>query len=135
MRKLMIASHEKMAEGMKRTLDFITNNSFHITAISAYTSEVSLESMIASAFAELSEEDEVVILTDMMSGSVNQALIPYRKDHVFLITGFNLPLALEILLYPEKEVLNEQVLCQMAERARQQLQVVMEKTADMEDDE
>ena len=36
MRRLVIASHERMAEGVKNTLDFITNSSFSVYAVNAY---------------------------------------------------------------------------------------------------
>ena len=41
MRRLVIASHERMAEGVKNTLDFITNSSFSVYAVNAYTTPVS----------------------------------------------------------------------------------------------
>lgn len=135
MRRLVLASHERMAEGVKRTLDFITNGCFDITAICAYTSEQPLHEQIQEVFSKFDDEDEVIIMTDMLSGSVNQALIPYRSDRAYLITGFNLPLALEVLLYPQEQQLNKEELRRLVENARQQLQLVITSGEDMEDDE
>ncbi|MBS6182035.1 PTS fructose transporter subunit IIA [[Clostridium] innocuum] len=133
MRRLVIASHERMAEGVKNTLDFITNNSFSVYAVNAYTTQVPLEEQLQSVFDIFGSDDEVVILTDMLTGSVNQACIPYRNDHVFLITGFNIPAALEILLYPQNKKLNEKELSHIVEAARRQLQLVI-CTEELEDE-
>ena len=76
MRRLVIASHERMAEGVKNTLDFITNSSFSVYAVNAYTTQIPLENQLQSVFEEFETEDEIVILTDMLTGSVNQACIP-----------------------------------------------------------
>lgn len=134
MRKIVIATHEKMAFGTKCTLDFITNNSYCIYEISAYTDDTKIEDKIADLLESFSEEDEVVILTDMLSGSVNQAMIPYRGDHVFLITGFNLPLALEILLYPQSEKLSNEILKHLIENSKSQLQLVCDCSSSEEDE-
>lgn len=134
MRKIVIATHEKMAFGTKCTLDFITNNSYSIYEISAYTDDTKIEDRIADLLESFSDEDEVVILTDMLSGSVNQAMIPYRSDHVFLITGFNLPLALEILLYPQSEKLSNEILKQLIESSKSQLQLVCDCSSSEEDE-
>ena len=130
MRRLVIASHERMAEGVKNTLDFITNSSF---SVNAYTTQIPLENQLQSVFEEFETEDEIVILTDMLTGSVNQACIPYRNDHVFLITGFNIPAALEILLYPQDKKLSEKELRRIVETARAQLQLVV-STEELEDE-
>ena len=133
MRRLVIASHERMAEGVKNTLDFITNSSFSVYAVNAYTTQIPLENQLQSVFEEFETEDEIVILTDMLTGSVNQACIPYRNDHVFLITGFNIPAALEILLYPQDKKLSEKELRRIVETASAQLQLVV-STEELEDE-
>lgn len=56
-----------------------------------------------------------------------------RIDHVFLITGFNIPAALEILLYPQDKKLSEKELRRIVETARAQLQLVV-STEELEDE-
>ena len=114
MRRLVIASHERMAEGVKNTLDFITNSSFSVYAVNAYTTQIPLENQLQSVFEEFETEDEIVILTDMLTGSVNQA-------------------ALEILLYPQDKKLSEKELRRIVETARAQLQLVV-STEELEDE-
>ena len=134
MRRLVLASHEKMAFGTKCTLDFITNNSYEIFEISAYTDNEDLGKKIQNLLSTFSEEDEVVILTDMLSGSVNQQFIPYRNDHVFLIAGFNLPLVLEILLLPQETKLSNEKLTEIIENSKTQIQLVC-NCDDLDEDE
>lgn len=134
MRKLVIASHERMAYGVKCTLDFITNGSYEIYEISAYMDESKLEDKISSLFKSFLKDDEIIILTDMLSGSVNQAFIPYRNDHTFLITGYNLPLALELLLYPENEKLDYTKINELINKSKSQIQIVT-NCDDLVDDE
>ena len=72
MRRVVIASHGRMAEGVKHTLDFITGGNFKIYAVCAYVDDTPLNKTIADLFSSFDENDEVVVLTDMISGSVNQ---------------------------------------------------------------
>ena len=124
MRRLVLASHEKMAFGTKCTLDFITNNSYEIFEISAYTDNEDLGKKIQNLLSTFSEEDEVVILTDMLSGSVNQQFIPYRNDHVFL----------EILLLPQETKLSNEKLTEIIENSKTQIQLVC-NCDDLDEDE
>ncbi|MDN6255976.1 MAG: hypothetical protein L0J43_12560, partial [Tetragenococcus koreensis] len=58
---------------------------------------------------EKNPEDEIIILTDLLGGSVNQHTLRYIKDDVFLITGFNLALAVSILLEPDERLTIEKL--------------------------
>jgi len=60
------------------------------------------------------EEDEVIVLTDLTSGSVNQQFFRYRnRPHTHIVSGMNLPLALTTVLMKDnmdKEMLPQAVL-------------------------
>lgn len=135
MRKMIIASHDKMAFGVKSTIDFITNHSFDVYEISAYTEGVDLEKDIANLIQSFSRDDQVIILTDMLSGSVNQQILNYRNDHINVIAGFNLPLALEILLFPQDHQLSEDDLLRLIENSKQQIQLVQDAPITFDGDE
>ena len=75
MRKILIASHSELAEGMKQTLKFFAGNQIDVSAICAYVDEESLQSKLDAFFEKVSDEDEVLIFTDLLGGSVNQAII------------------------------------------------------------
>lgn len=99
MRHVIIASHHRFAEGLLDTLEFIGGVE-GVTAISAYVDETPLEDQVAEAFATFDPQDEVLVLTDIMQGSVNQAFAPYMGEHVFLVAGVNVALSLELTLDP-----------------------------------
>ncbi|WP_262393574.1 PTS sugar transporter subunit IIA [Sporolactobacillus inulinus] len=86
-------------------------------------------------FSSVSEDDEAIIFTDLLGGSVNQKVtLCAQKHHAFIIAGFNLPIILEVLFLPEpitKEVLNQKI-----ETCRQAMVLVEpEKLATNEDSE
>jgi len=76
---------------------------------------------------ETPREDEIVILTDLFGGSVNNdASMLFRdlkRENLHIITGVNLALALELLLYPDNEPL-AQAIEAMIEQARDGMKYV-----------
>lgn len=100
MRHIIIASHHRFAAGLADTMDYIGNIK-GVDVICAYVGETPLDRQVAELFASYSPEDEVLVLTDILQGSVNQAFAPYMGEHVFLVTGTNVALALELALAAE----------------------------------
>lgn len=100
MRHVIIASHHRFAEGLADTLEFIGGVE-NMGAVCAYVDETPLEEQAAEAFAAVAPEDEVLVLTDILQGSVNQAFAPYVGDRVFLVAGVNVALCLELALSAE----------------------------------
>lgn len=105
MKRVIIASHSQFATGLKETLKFLTMVD-DIYDISAYVEEESesLEDQIETLFQTFHPQDKVIVMTDMLSGSVNQKFYPYISDHVFVVTGVNVPLALDLLLVSEENL-------------------------------
>lgn len=120
MRKILIASHRSMAEGMKDTLRFLTGME-HIYAISAYMDSTPLGVQINEFKENMSCEDSLVILTDMQGGSVNQEFCPLISDRIHLICGINLPLALAICLVPQEKELNDKMIESLIVESRKQI--------------
>ena len=100
MRRYIIASHHLLANGLKDTLNFLTSMD-GIIDISAYMDDTDLPTQIKELFDSFEPEDEVVMMTDMLGGSVNQQFCPYVNDHRHLICGINLPCALSLVLQPQ----------------------------------
>lgn len=100
MRHIIIASHHRFAAGLADTMDYIGNIK-GIDVICAYVGETPLDRQIAELFAGYNPEDEVLVLTDILQGSVNQAFAPYVGERVFLVAGTNVALALELALAEE----------------------------------
>ena len=117
MRKLVIASHSNLAKGFKETLEFLTGKNDRITALCAYVeSNDDIDQQVADI---MSCKEEVIVLTDMAGGSVNQKFFPYISDNVHVIAGLNLPLAMSILLQLDAPTLD---LFELVVESQQQIQ-------------
>lgn len=120
MRRFVIASHHRLAWGLKDTLEFLTA-SRDIRDISAYVDDQELEGQIQKVFDSFEPDDEVVMMTDMLGGSVNQKFYPYMGPGRHLICGVNLPCALALLLAPDGRPLGAEEIQGIVEEARQHL--------------
>lgn len=98
MKKLIIAAHGYLARGIKSTLEIISGSVDDVIDINAFTEECpSPEPVIRELLARYEDRD-IVVLTDLHFGGVNQIFLRERKDRAFpLITGINLPVAMELL--------------------------------------
>ncbi|MCD8029090.1 MAG: hypothetical protein LUF02_10665 [Erysipelotrichaceae bacterium] len=81
MLRFIFASHYEMADGLKSTIQFLTAMEDNMYAISAYTTlDYDLEKEVKALFDTFDENDTVVIMTDIMAGSVNQKFYTYLSD-------------------------------------------------------
>lgn len=104
MKKILIATHGNLASGAKSTLEFLVGNIVDITCIDAYVDpDENLIDILENYFSKIDADDEVIVFTDIKGGSVNQKIIQYAmKPNIFLITGFNLPILLELAIMDKK---------------------------------
>lgn len=122
MRKFVIASHHQFAYGLKDTMGFLTAKTDSIYDISAYMDEAEdLEKVLAQLFQTFHEDDEIIIMTDLVGGSVNQKLCRYMNENRHLIGGVNVPLAFALMLLPENQRLTEQVIQDTINQAKEQI--------------
>lgn len=127
MRHYIVASHHKLAYGLKETLGFLTNISENLYEISAYVdNSISIDDQIKSVFSNIHEDDEVIIMSDLMGGSVNQKFYPLINDHIHLISGINLPLALSLLLLPDNIRITKDKISELVEEAKGQIVYINE---------
>lgn len=123
MRKILIATHGYFADGVSSSIKLLIGESENITAINAYVDESDVTKQYDAFFAEQQAEDEIIVFTDLYGGSVNQQLFERTKRHnAILITGFNLPIVLEVLLYPDK--ITKEKAAEMIENCRNELKLV-----------
>ena len=71
MRKYVIATHGKMAEGIRSTLEIIVGPQENLICINGYTEECPEPVSEMKRIVEESPEEEVVFMTDMLGGSIN----------------------------------------------------------------
>lgn len=134
-RKIILASHHQFASGLADTVNFISNNAADIVALTAYMDNQPVEQQVKSLMASISAEVEIVILTDMLAGSVNQQFFNYRmRPHTQIISGMNLPLALAIALEPTDHELTDQRVCDLITQAQESIVSVNQMSIEMDDD-
>lgn len=134
-RILVIASHHRMAEGLKQTLEFVSGGGQETVALSAYVDNCPVEKSIAELMDRFKQEDEVIVLTDLTAGSVNQHFFQYRnRPHTHVISGMNLPLAFQIAMEPQGEYIREERIREIIEEAKNEMRYVNEIADDGDDD-
>ena len=96
MQRLVLASHGYLAEGMKNSAQIIVGKSAKIYTICAYVKEgITLESQINELFDSFPEDDEMIVVTDIFGGSVNNEFMKYISNpQIRLIAGMNLALVI-----------------------------------------
>ena len=138
-RKILIASHHRMAFGLLDTLKYINPNIESIATLNAYLSNLPIEQEIEKSLENVNlGHDELIIFTDLPGGSVNQAFVPYLKyEHVQLISGMNLPLVLGVILSlpSDDNYLKPEELRKLIIEAKEQIVYVNDQFSNMELDE
>lgn len=73
MKQILIATHGKMASGIRYTAELIVGQLAEITTIDAYvTPEDNVEEQFKEFF-EKHKEDRIIVFTDLMGGSVTRS--------------------------------------------------------------
>lgn len=139
MRKIIFASHLNFAKGLEETVRFIMPNTAKIIVINAYTQNVPVEEEVGAVLNDLAAEDEALIFTDLLGGSVNQAFVPYlAHPHIHLITGMNLPVIMTVLLGLSDEYIDANFLEKALSEGREQMLYVntylLNQESDAEDE-
>ena len=114
-RKFLIATHGNLATGVKSTLDIIIGQTENVFLIEAYVKEnKGIESDLAVLLKTLARNDELIIFTDLLGGSItNQAVRFTQGRNVHIVSGFNLALLIEVLMAdtstPAEEVIESAI--------------------------
>ena len=114
-RKFLIATHGNLATGVKSTLDIIIGQTENVFLIEAYVKEnKGIESDLDALLKTLGKNDELIIFTDLLGGSItNQAVRFTQGRNVHIVSGFNLALLIEVLMAdagtPAEEVIESAI--------------------------
>ena len=141
-RILVTASHHKMADGLKDTLNFVSGGVQETIALSAYLDNQPVEEavdelcgLLKKLMKGFAEEDEVIVLTDLTSGSVNQQFFRYRnRPHTHIVSGMNLPLAFQVAMEPQGEYITVERMREMVEEAKNEIKYVNDIADDGDDE-
>ncbi|BCA84689.1 PTS mannose transporter subunit IIA [Enterococcus saigonensis] len=95
-RKMILASHGKFASGILSSLELICGKNDNITTLDCYITEDFDLTKAVDALMEQNAEAEVVVVTDLFGGSVNNEFLRYiDRQHFYLVAGMNLPFLIE----------------------------------------
>ena len=99
-RKFLIATHGSFAQGIKSSLELILGPTENIYIIGAYLDgNTSIEAELDQLLQHREVTDEWVIFSDLLGGSItNQILRHGIRQNAHIISGFNLPLLIEIVM-------------------------------------
>lgn len=133
-RKILIATHGSLADGIKSSINILCGEQPQITYLNAYVDDhQDIDQLIHKFFEQLTHEEEVVIFTDIMGGSVNQRFFKFiDKPNVFIIAGFNLAIILDLVI--DDKPLSDDILKEKISMAREQLTYLTENKFKKEDD-
>lgn len=125
MKKFLIATHGHLASGFKSALDLLYSEDSNIAIIDAYIDDTNISNAVLQFIDSISSEDTALIFTDLKCGSVNQLVtnvIMETRKNIFVITGVNLPVILEIML--TNSDINAQYLSEVVELAKQEIELI-----------
>lgn len=98
-RKLVLASHGKLASGIKSSLELICGRNTEIETLDCYLSEeFDLEKAVNELLTRY-HDHELVVVTDLLGGSVNNEFLAHiQRKNFYLVAGMNLPFLIELTM-------------------------------------
>ena len=98
-RKFLIATHGTLAAGIKSSLDIIIGSVAHVFLLQAYVDEqTSVEAELEKILAQITEQDQLVVFTDILGGSITNQILQHLRPNVYVVSGVNLPLVIDVML-------------------------------------
>ncbi|WP_342508606.1 PTS fructose transporter subunit IIA [Sporosarcina sp. FSL K6-2383] len=135
MKKILIATHGEFAEGIMSSAEIILGKQENLFFINAHVDHIPVAEKIETFLEEnVSEDDNLIIITDVFGGSVNQTAIRYLSSgKVNIITGFNLPLLLELIMLNESDITPEK-LKEVTKKSKEQIIYVNDELLKVNDE-
>ncbi|RYL91644.1 PTS sugar transporter subunit IIA [Sporolactobacillus sp. THM19-2] len=135
MKRILIATHGRLADGMLNSIELLAGTTKGIATINAYTNDTNLDAELEKFIDSLAADDQLFVFTDLYGGSVNQKVTKTFLEHkipVTIITGFNFPIILEILLSGDD--LTQEKVAELVDKCRLELKVSFLAEAHVKDD-
>lgn len=121
MRHFILMSHGYLARGMASSVEMILGEREDISYICAYVDgDADIKDEAAKRIESFGEDAETVILTDIFGGSVNNELLGLmNRKNVYLVSGMNLSLVLELLIRAEDGAETGSIIAECMQRAKE----------------
>lgn len=95
-RVLVLASHGKFASGIYSSLELICGSKENIITLDCYLTEGFDLSKAVAELMSRNRDKEIVVVTDLFGGSVNNEFLTYiKRPNYYLVAGMNLPFLVE----------------------------------------
>jgi len=100
MRKFLIATHGTFSSGIKSSLDIIIGQTDNVFIIDAYVDgNKSIEDALNGVLKNVEAHDELIVFSDLLGGSITNQVLRYAlKENVYVVSGINLPLLIDVML-------------------------------------
>lgn len=110
MRQFIIASHAHFAQGIAESIGMLAGERENVSVMSLYVDGANdLQKEIEGALARISPDDELVVCTDLMGGSVNNGftLVAQSRPNTHLVANMNLPLLIQLIFADEGRAMGD----------------------------
>lgn len=109
---IILASHKNLAKGMKETAEYILGKLPFLKIMTAYTTDD--YDILADTNRLLQETEKVIVVTDVLGGSVNTHWLNFVYEQnlsqkVTILSGMTLSLVMELCSYQKDPNLLEQL--------------------------
>lgn len=103
MRHYYVITHALLAKGLKSAVELIMGEQEQLISYCAYVDpDQDACAQLMQEVENIPQSDDVLIITDILGGSVNTAVMPLlTKPNVHIITGANLLLMMQLLMLPD----------------------------------
>jgi len=110
-RVFLIATHGRLASGIKSSLEIIIGKTENLFLIEAYTEEnKGIEEELEYILKSSNAQTELIVFTDLLGGSItNQVLRFTQGRNIHIVSGFNLALLIETILSDPAEPTGETI--------------------------
>lgn len=106
MRQYILASHGGFSKGIYESIKIIVGEQPNVHIVSAFIDgNNDLEILVNEVLQKMNEEDEIIVCSDVFGGSVNNEFMKQlgKSKNLYLITGMNLPLLMQLFLSVEED--------------------------------
>ncbi len=104
MKYIVLMSHGHLASGMKSTVELIAGKNESLVSYDAYVDGNGDIHSFFDAFIKEHPESEIIAVTDVLGGSVNNDALTYNHlPGVHVVTGMNVPMVLNLVLKMEED--------------------------------
>ena len=119
MRKLLIATHGRFADGIRNTMEIIIGAVEGVEALCAYTAQdFDMNETAESCIKGLGDGDELIVAADVAGGSVANTFAKYCSERVMVLAGCNFPMLVTLALQLDSDVPLEELVKEAIEAGR-----------------